>query len=57
MIPETSQYSDTFNDTSIHWFPEAKLRQLPVDTWACQEEPDYGDCEDLEIIRKEPAGP
>ncbi|XP_055002702.1 SRR1-like protein [Sorex araneus] len=52
-IPETPQYSDTFNDTSVHWFPEPKLRQLPEDTWACREEPDYGDCEDLEIIRNE----
>ncbi|XP_055972545.1 SRR1-like protein [Sorex fumeus] len=54
-IPETPQYSDTFNDTSVHWFPEPKLRQLPADTWAYREEPDYRDCEDLEIIRNERA--
>ncbi|KAM8918491.1 SRR1-like protein isoform 2-T2 [Lycaon pictus] len=50
-LPETSQYTDVFNDTSIHWFPVQKLQQLPTDTWAFQEEPDYQDCEDLEIIR------
>uniref|UniRef100_A0A8P0TRT0 SRR1-like domain-containing protein n=1 Tax=Canis lupus familiaris TaxID=9615 RepID=A0A8P0TRT0_CANLF len=51
-LPETSQYTDVFNDTSIHWFPVQKLQQLPTDTWAFQEEPDYQDCEDLEIIRR-----
>uniref|UniRef100_A0A8C7AJP6 SRR1 domain containing n=2 Tax=Neovison vison TaxID=452646 RepID=A0A8C7AJP6_NEOVI len=54
-LPETSQYMDVFNDTSIHWFPVQKLRRLPMDTWAFREEPDYQDCEDLEIIRNKRA--
>ncbi|XP_005869776.1 PREDICTED: SRR1-like protein isoform X2 [Myotis brandtii] len=52
-FPQTAQYSDVFNDTSVHWFPVQKLKQLPTDTWASQEEPDYRDCEDLEIIRNQ----
>lgn len=44
---------DTFNDISVHWFPLLKLEGLPRDLWASQEEPDYQDCEDLEIIRKQ----
>ncbi|XP_032739166.1 SRR1-like protein [Lontra canadensis] len=56
-LPETSQYTDVFNDTSIHWFPVQKLRRLPTDTWAFREEPDYQDCEDLEIIRNKGRAP
>ncbi|XP_019282051.1 SRR1-like protein [Panthera pardus] len=56
-LPETPQYADVFNDTSVHWFPVQKLEQLPTDTWAFREEPDYGDCEDLEIIRNKTRGP
>lgn len=52
-FPQTAQYSDVFNDTSVHWFPVQKLKQLPMATWASREEPDYRDCEDLEIIRKQ----
>ncbi|XP_065760670.1 SRR1-like protein isoform X4 [Muntiacus reevesi] len=52
VFPQTPRYMDVFNDTSVHWFPVQKLTQLPTDTWAFQEEPDYQDCEDLEIIRK-----
>ncbi|XP_045441617.1 SRR1-like protein isoform X2 [Pipistrellus kuhlii] len=52
-LPQTAQYSDVFNDTSVHWFPVQKLQQLPADTWASREEPDYRDCEDLEIIRSQ----
>lgn len=52
-FPQTAQYSDVFNDTSVHWFPVQKLKQLPTDTWASREEPDYRDCEDLEIIRSQ----
>lgn len=52
-FPQAAQYSDVFNDTSVHWFPVQKLKQLPTDTWASREEPDYRDCEDLEIIRKQ----
>ncbi|KAK2495127.1 hypothetical protein MC885_021463 [Smutsia gigantea] len=55
-FPQTSQYMDIFNDTSIHWFPVQKLQQLPTDIWAFQEEPDYQDCEDLEIIRSKTGG-
>ena len=51
------RYMDVFNDTSIHWFPVQKLTQLPMDTWAFREEPDYQDCEDLEIIRKKTEPP
>ncbi|XP_066226734.1 SRR1-like protein [Saccopteryx leptura] len=56
-FPQTSQYMDIFNDTSVHWFPVHKLTQLPADTWAFQEEPDYEDCEDLEIIRNKTGDP
>ncbi|XP_002922826.1 SRR1-like protein isoform X2 [Ailuropoda melanoleuca] len=56
-LPETSQYADVFNDTSVHWFPVQKLQQLPTDTWAFREEPDYQDCEDLEIIRNQTRDP
>ncbi|XP_006890579.1 PREDICTED: SRR1-like protein [Elephantulus edwardii] len=52
-LPEMPQYLDVFNDTSVHWFPAQKLEGLPRDTWEFQEEPDYQDCEDLEIIRNE----
>nr|XP_020029644.1 SRR1-like protein [Castor canadensis] len=51
-LPQTPRYSDTFNDTSIHWFPKKRLERLPRDLWAFREEPDYQGCEDLEIIRK-----
>ncbi|GAB1290003.1 SRR1-like protein [Apodemus speciosus] len=51
-LPQTPRYTDTFNDTSVHWFPLLKLEGLPGDLWASQEEPDYQNCEDLEIIRK-----
>ncbi|XP_007946178.1 SRR1-like protein [Orycteropus afer afer] len=56
-FPPSSRYTDIFNDTSIHWFPALKLRLLSADTWAFQEEPDYQDCEDLEIIRKKTKDP
>ncbi|XP_045880732.1 SRR1-like protein [Meles meles] len=56
-LPETSQYTDVFNDTSIHWFPVQKLQLLPTDTWAFREEPDYQDCENLEIIRNKERAP
>ncbi|XP_051032387.1 SRR1-like protein isoform X2 [Phodopus roborovskii] len=52
-LPQTPRYTDTFNDTSVHWFPLLKLQGLPGDLWASREEPDYQDCEDLEIIRKQ----
>ncbi|CAO2629060.1 SRR1-like protein [Lemmus lemmus] len=52
-LPQSARYMDTFNDTSVHWFPLLKLEQLPRDLWASREEPDYQDCEDLEIIRKQ----
>ncbi|XP_008050250.1 SRR1-like protein [Carlito syrichta] len=56
-FPQTSQYMDVFNDTSVHWFPVQKLVQFSIDTWAFREEPDYQDCEDLEIIRKKTSDP
>ncbi|XP_017916554.1 PREDICTED: SRR1-like protein [Capra hircus] len=56
-FPQTPRYMDVFNDTSIHWFPVEKLMQLPMDTWVFREEPDYQDCEDLEIIRKKTEEP
>uniref|UniRef100_A0A2K6F3W6 SRR1 domain containing n=1 Tax=Propithecus coquereli TaxID=379532 RepID=A0A2K6F3W6_PROCO len=52
-FPQTSQFMDVFNDTSIHWFPVQKLEQFSPDIWASREEPDYQGCEDVEIIRKE----
>ncbi|KAM5237667.1 SRR1-like protein [Ctenodactylus gundi] len=51
-LPQTTEYMDTFNDTSVHWFPVQKLEQLPRNLWASQKEPEYQDCGDLEIIRK-----
>lgn len=54
-LPQTPQYMDIFNDTSIHWFPATKLEGLPGDLWAFPKEPEYWDCEDLEIIRKQAA--
>lgn len=56
-FPQTPRYTDTFNDTSVHWFPVRKLTQLSADTWAFREEPDYQGCEDLEIIRNAAQGP
>ncbi|XP_004690722.1 PREDICTED: SRR1-like protein [Condylura cristata] len=56
-FPQASQYADVFNDTSVHWFPVQKLKQLPAEIWAFQEEPDYQDCEDLEIIRNKARQP
>ncbi|XP_060048588.1 SRR1-like protein isoform X2 [Erinaceus europaeus] len=56
-LPQTPRYEDVFNDTSVHWFPLAKLRGLPTAVWMSREEPDYRDCEDLEIIRNEARGP
>lgn len=56
-LPQTAEYVDTFNDTSVHWFPTQKLDRLPRDLWTFQEEPDYQGCEDLEIIRKTTVAP
>ncbi|XP_068094969.1 SRR1-like protein isoform X2 [Hyperolius riggenbachi] len=50
-FPETSEYSDIFNDTSIHCFPVTKLQALPNHIWQQLEEPQYQDCDELEIIR------
>lgn len=51
-LPAHPRYSDTFNDTSIHWFPAHKLERLSAEVWQFLEEPTYEDCDDLEIIRK-----
>uniref|UniRef100_A0A8C3EHX8 SRR1 domain containing n=1 Tax=Corvus moneduloides TaxID=1196302 RepID=A0A8C3EHX8_CORMO len=51
-LPSHPRYLDTFNDTSVHWFPLDKLQELSPEVWDCVEEPMYQDCEDLEIIRK-----
>ncbi|XP_065425001.1 SRR1-like protein isoform X1 [Chrysemys picta bellii] len=51
-FPIHPQYMDIFNDTSIHWFPLQKLKELPPEAWQFQEEPMYPECDDLEIIRK-----
>ncbi|RLV99739.1 hypothetical protein DV515_00009410, partial [Chloebia gouldiae] len=51
-LPSHPRYVDTFNDTSVHWFPLDKLQQLSPEVWDFMEEPMYQDCEDLEIIRK-----
>uniref|UniRef100_A0A8D2JGF8 SRR1 domain containing n=1 Tax=Sciurus vulgaris TaxID=55149 RepID=A0A8D2JGF8_SCIVU len=56
-LPQTPQYVDTFNDTSVHWFPAQKLGQLSRDMWTFREEPEYQGCEDLEIIRRKAADP
>ncbi|NXP09683.1 SRR1L protein, partial [Thinocorus orbignyianus] len=48
-LPAHPQYLDTFNDTSVHWFPLEKLKELSPEVWDCVEEPTYQDCE---IIRK-----
>ncbi|NXY88392.1 SRR1L protein, partial [Alcedo cyanopectus] len=51
-LPAHPRYLDTFNDTSVHWFPPQRLEGLSPEVWDCVEEPTYQDCEDLEIIRK-----
>ncbi|XP_028904767.1 SRR1-like protein [Ornithorhynchus anatinus] len=51
-FPQTPEYTDVFNDTSLHWFPVPKLRELPPRVWLSREEPDYRDCDELEIVRK-----
>ncbi|XP_019394212.1 PREDICTED: SRR1-like protein [Crocodylus porosus] len=55
-LPTQPQYADVFNDTSVHWFPLPKLKELPSNTWLFQEEPTYQECEDLEIIQKQDKG-
>ncbi|XP_032054934.1 SRR1-like protein [Aythya fuligula] len=55
-LPAHPRYMDTFNDTSVHWFPLHKLEQLSAEVWEFLEEPTYQECEDLEIIRKEDEG-
>ncbi|XP_075372141.1 SRR1-like protein [Mycteria americana] len=52
-LPAHPRYLDTFNDTSVHWFPLQKLKELSPEVWDFVEEPTYQDCDDLEIIRKE----
>ncbi|XP_036606694.1 SRR1-like protein [Trichosurus vulpecula] len=52
-FPQTLHYMDIFNDTSIHWFPLQKLKELPSEIWTFQEEPDYPEGEELEIIRNQ----
>ncbi|XP_038618313.1 SRR1-like protein [Tachyglossus aculeatus] len=51
-FPQTPDYMDVFNDTSLHWFPVPKLKELPLQVWLFREEPDYRDCDQLEIIRR-----
>ncbi|NWR55564.1 SRR1L protein, partial [Bucorvus abyssinicus] len=52
-LPAHPRYLDIFNDTSVHWFPLQKLKELSPEVWDSVEEPTYQDCEDLEIIRRE----
>ncbi|NWH69592.1 SRR1L protein, partial [Piaya cayana] len=52
-LPDHPRYQDTFNDTSVHWFPVQKLKELSPEVWNFVEEPTYPDCDDVEIIRKE----
>uniref|UniRef100_A0A669PM08 SRR1 domain containing n=1 Tax=Phasianus colchicus TaxID=9054 RepID=A0A669PM08_PHACC len=51
-LPAHPRYLDTFNDTSIHWFPAHKLERLSAEIWEFVEEPTYEECDDLEIIKK-----
>ncbi|NXL95861.1 SRR1L protein, partial [Alectura lathami] len=51
-LPAHPRYADTFNDTSVHWFPMHKLEELPAEVWEFLEEPTYRECDELEIIRK-----
>ncbi|XP_069817425.1 SRR1-like protein isoform X2 [Dendropsophus ebraccatus] len=53
-FPESDHYSDVFNDTSVHSFPVAKLKSVSKETWQSPDEPQYQDCEDLEIILSPP---
>ncbi|XP_007443813.2 SRR1-like protein [Python bivittatus] len=50
-LPPHPRHLDVFNDTSVHRFPLEKLRDLPQDCWACQQEPVYPEEAQLEIIR------
>ncbi|NXX12230.1 SRR1L protein, partial [Podargus strigoides] len=52
-LPAHPRYMDTFNDTSIHWFPLQKLKELSPEVWDFVEEPTYQECDELEIIRKD----
>ncbi|XP_064321929.1 SRR1-like protein isoform X2 [Phalacrocorax carbo] len=54
-LPTHPRYLDTFNDTSVHWFPLQKLKELSPEVWDFVEEPTYHECDDLEIIRKDQA--
>ncbi|KFQ43029.1 SRR1-like, partial [Nestor notabilis] len=32
-LPTHPRYLDTFNDTSVHWFPLQKLQELSPEVW------------------------
>lgn len=40
-------YKDIFNDTSIHYFPNEKLKLAPVEFWLNREKPEYKDTEEF----------
>ncbi|XP_029475284.1 SRR1-like protein isoform X2 [Rhinatrema bivittatum] len=56
-FPDDPRYLDVFSDTSVHWFPVQKLKEVPSANWLLAEEPAYLECEDLEIIKNRDKNP
>ncbi|XP_062854365.1 SRR1-like protein [Trichomycterus rosablanca] len=52
-LPCSQRFLDVFNDTALIRFPSNKLHELSESTWAEPSEPQYENCQDLEIIRRE----
>ncbi|KAK3085062.1 hypothetical protein FSP39_023661, partial [Pinctada imbricata] len=48
-LPENFQYSDIFNDTSVHFFPSDRIHSVCDEFWTDCTEPTY-DKEDIEYI-------
>ncbi|XP_029016858.1 SRR1-like protein [Betta splendens] len=49
-LPCPSRVIDTFSDTAVITFPTRCLNKLPKSTWVEPPEPQYQDCNELEII-------
>ncbi|XP_009887466.1 PREDICTED: SRR1-like protein [Charadrius vociferus] len=56
-LPTHPRYLDTFNDTSVHWFPLQKLKDLSPEVWDFMEEPTYEECEIIRKDRADQCGP
>ncbi|XP_024131788.1 SRR1-like protein [Oryzias melastigma] len=51
-LPCSSRMIDVFSDTAVITFPRHILLRAPQINWAESHEPEYKDCQDLEIILK-----